>query len=420
MEADVIMSQQELHRVPVITAVLAKQLCQAEAAQMLGLSTRQVRRLSRWLQQEGPAGLAHRARGRPSNARLAPRVRERALTLIRQHYPDFGPTLASEMLAARHQIRLSEETLRGWMRQAGLWAGRRRPRPHRAWRERAACLGQLVQLDGSHHAWLEARGPRLVLMGYVDDATGRVWARFYPSEDLPAAFDSFGRYARRYGLPQAVYLDKHTIYRSPKTPTLEEQLAGQWPQSQFERALAELGVRMIHAHSPQAKGRVERLFGTLQDRLVKSLRLAGAQTLPEANRHLQGFLSAYNARFRRAARELADLHRPVPPTLQLDQILCVQEARIVANDDTIRVQGQHLQLRAPNGQSLAQRRVTVLLRADGRRRVLDGQAALAATPLPPPRPRQTGLPRRRGRVQPPPLSHPWRRYPRPNVEVARA
>jgi hypothetical protein len=257
-------------------------------------------------------------------------------------------------------------------------------------------------------------------MGYVDDATGRVWARFYPSEDLTAAFDSFQRYSQRYGLPQAVYLDKHTIYRSPKTPTLEEQLAGQVPQSQFERALAELGVQLIHAHSPQAKGRVERLFGTLQDRLVKALRVAGACTLPEANRHLGGFLGAYNARFMRQAAQAGDVHRPVPAELRLEQILCVKEERIVANDDTIRVHGQRFQLRAPDGRSLAQRRVTILLARSGRRRILDGRNPLAAHPLPAPLPRRLELPRRRGRVQRPSPSHPWRRYPRPQFDGARA
>lgn len=419
MEADsIIMSQRELHRVPVLQAVLAKQMSQREAARTLSVSTRQIRRWLRRVQDDGPAGLAHRARGRPSNARIPTAQREQALALIRQSYPDFGPTLASETLAARHGMRFSEETLRGWMRQAGFWAGRRRPRPHRQWRERKACLGELVQLDGSHHAWLEARGPRLVLMGYVDDATGRVWARFYPAEDLAAAFDSFRRYSQRYGLPQAVYLDKHTIYRSPKSPTLDEQLAGQAPQSQFQRALAELGVRLIYAHSPQAKGRVERLFGTLQDRLVKSLRLAGASTLTEANRHLGGFLAAYNRRFMRAPAQPADVHRPLPSALPLNQILCVKESRIVANDDTIHVEGQRLQLRAAEGHSLAQRRVTVLWRADGRRCVLDGQTPLAAHPLPPPPPRRLRPPRR-GRGYMPAPDHPWRQYPRRFEVVAR-
>ena len=417
MELDMItMRQRELQRLPVIDSVLAKQITQVEAARCLGLSDRQIRRLQGRRQREGPQGLAHRARGRPSNRRLPATLQHQVVTLVRDRYPDFGPTLAGEKLAEVHKIRLSDETLRQWMRQAGLWAGRRRPRPHRQWRERAACRGQMVQLDGSHHDWLEGRGPRLVLMGYVDDATGRVYARFYPSEDLAAALDSFQRYCRLYGVPQSVYLDKHTIYRSPKEPTLEEQLQGRDPQSQFERALTELGVRVIHANSPQAKGRVERLFGTLQDRLVKELRLAAVRGLPAANGRLQGFLPAYTARVARPARQPADLHRPLPPGMRLDQILCIKEPRVVANDGTIQLNAHHLQLRAPGVRSLAKQRVTVTITPRGRTTVLyEGRAlpyrVLPMRPRPTSRPTPPARPRRRGGpARPPAPDHPWRQF----------
>ena len=407
------MSQQELQRVPVVQAVCTKQMTQVEAAHGLGLSTRQVRRLQHRFAQEGPQGLAHRARGRPSNARTPVARRTQALTLIRTRYPDFGPTLAGEMLRTHHQLSVSDETLRQWMRTEGLWAGRRRARPHRQWRERSACLGQMIQMDGSHHAWLEARGPRLVLMGYIDDATGTVWARLYPSEDLPAAFDSVRRYSRHSGLPQAVYLDKHTIYRSPKTPTVEDQLRGTWPQSQFERALAQLGVRVIHANSPQAKGRVERLFRTLQDRLVKALRLAGCTTLAEANRVLPHFLRAYNRRFARPARQPGNLHRPVPAGQRLESILCIHQPRVVANDGTVQLNGQRLQLVPSTCRSLAQRRVTVTQRATGQLHVLcEGMVVphrvLPVIPprlVPPVRPRSICVSRRAHR---PAADHPWR------------
>lgn len=410
------MSPQELHRLPVLRAVLTKQMTQIEAATGLGLSTRQVRRLQQRVARDGPGGLAHRARGRRSNARTPVARRAEVLALIRTHYPDFGPTLVSEHLAQHHQRSFSAETVRQWMRAAGLWAGRRRPRPHRQWRERRACAGQLVQMDGSHHAWLEDRGPRLVLMGYVDDATGRVYARFYPSEDLAAVFDSFGRYCRRYGMPQAVYLDKHTLYRSPKIPTLAEQLAGTVPQSQFERALAALGVQVIHADSPQAKGRVERLFRTLQDRLVKTLRLARVTTLADANRVLRLFLMAYNRRFTRAARQPGDCHRPVPHGLRLAHILCVHQPRVVANDDTIQIHGQRLQLQPRDRQAVAHRRVTVALRAPGRLQVLTGSTNIPYRRLPAARPRPSPVrprpPTGRRRYAPPPATHPWRRSAR--------
>lgn len=407
------MSQKELQRVPVLEAVIARQITQGEAARAVGLSPRQVRRLQARFQREGPRGLAHRSRGRPSNRRLPARRHRQVLALLREHYSDFGPTLAAEKLAERHGLHLSDETLRQWMRGAGLWAGRRRPRPHRQWRERRACYGQLVQLDGSHHAWLEGRGPKLVLMGYIDDATGKAYAHFYDAEDLPAALDSFHRYCRLYGLPQAVYLDKHTIYRSPKAPTVEEQLQGQVPQSQFERALAELGVQVIHANSPQAKGRVERLFKTFQDRLVKELRLAKIVTQAAANQFLGGFLPTYNRRFARAPREPGNLHRPVPPGMRLADVLCEKRPRVVANDGTIAFRGQRLQLYPPGLRPLARRGVTVTISPRGRLQVLHDGRALAYRPVaaPPPRPAApVRMRERRGGARTPAPDHPWRHF----------
>ena len=369
-----------------------------------------MRRLQGRLKAEGPPGLVHRSRGRPSNRAKPKKLRAQALALIREKYADFGPTLASEQLAQAHRIHLSDETLRRWMRAEGLLAGRRRPRPHRQWRERAACRGQM---DGSHHDWLEGRGPRLVLMGYVDDATGRVYARFYDSEDLPAALDSFGRYCRLYGAPQSVYLDKHTIYRSPGPTNLKNQLEGKVCQSQFERALSQVGVRVIHANSPQAKGRVERLFKTLQDRLVKELRLAEVRTRVEANRFLEGFLGAHNRHFSRPARQAGNLHRQVSSRL-LGQALCVQEPRVVANDGTVQIQGRRQQLQPPGLRPLAKKGVTVTISPKGQLRVLyQGQEmryrTLAAAPKPPPKPAASELPRTWRRYTPPP-NHPWRKF----------
>lgn len=382
MGADVIaMSAKELQRLPVLEAVIQRQTRQVEAAACLGLSARQVRRLQGRLKAEGPKGLKHRSRGRESNRAKPATLRVQALALIREKYVDFGPTLASEKLAQQDRVRVNDETLRRWMRAEGLLAGRRRPRPHRQWRERSACRGQMVQLDGSHHDWLEGRGPRLVLMGYVDDATGRVYGRFYDSEDLPAALDSFKRYAQLYGLPQSVYLDKHTIYRSPGPRRNENRQATPVMQSQFERALSQLGVRVIHANSPQAKGRVERLFKTLQDRLVKELRLAGVKNLAEANRFLGGFLRVYNKRFTRPARQSGNLHREVSSRL-LNQALCVQESRVVANDGTIQIQRQRLQLLPPGLRPLAQKGVTVTISPKGRMGVLYEGKELAYRVLP--------------------------------------
>lgn len=414
----VTMSQKELQRVPVVESVLAKQVTQVEAAVCLELSTRQVRRLERRFEREGLGGLAHRSRGRRSNRAKPPKIRAQVLALIREKYPDFGPTLASEKLEERDKIVVSDETLRLWMRAEGLWAGRRRPRPHRQWRERRACYGQMVQMDGSHHDWLEGRARKLVLMGYIDDATGKAYARFYDSESLPAALDSFKRYSRLYGLPQSVYLDKHTIYRSPKEPTVEDQLQGKDPQSQFERALSELGVKMIHANSPQAKGRIERLFKTLQDRLVKEMRLSHIKTLEEANRFLKGFLARYNRRFSKAPRQPGNLHRPAPVGKVLDQVLCVKEPRVVANDGTIRINGERLQLLPSGLRPLAKKGVTVTISPKGRMGVLYEGKELAYRVLPEePRLKVEPEPFAAARSFPqmahkPAANHPWREFAR--------
>src|SRR4029453_7230222 len=212
---------------------------------------------------------------------------------------------------------------------------------HRQWRPRRSCFGEMVQLDGSHHDWLEGRGPKLVLMGYIDDATSTVEARFYDHEGTVPALDRFRSWVEPSGIPCSVYLDKHTTYRSPQTPTVEDQLQGrERSQSQFQRAMSKLGVEVIHAHSPAAKGRIERLFQTLQDRLVKELRLAGASTLAEANQVLERYLPLYNQRFRVQAAQPTDLHRRVPVRLDLDTVLCLKTQRRLNADSTVQHDGQ--------------------------------------------------------------------------------
>lgn len=238
-EDTVTMSSKELRRVHVIRQVLAKQLTQVQAGALLGLTDRQIRRLLQRVRHEGDRGLVHRTRGRPSNRRMAAPIKATLLRLYATQYGDFGPTLAAEKLAERHGITISEETLRGWLLAQGVTHFQRCQRPHRAWRERKAHVGALVQLDGSHHDWLEERGPRCVLMAYIDDASSRVCARFYAYEGTIPAMDSFRHYVLHYGLPLALYTDQHTTYRSPAEPALAEQLAGTAPQSQFGRALRE-------------------------------------------------------------------------------------------------------------------------------------------------------------------------------------
>ena len=335
------MKPHEIKRLHLIGQALEGKISQQQAAEVAGLSARQMRRLMKRVKEEGERGILHRRRGKPSNRRIADKRKQRILALFEKHYGDYGPTLASEKLQQRHQIGVHPETLRLWLRQARLPYKQRRARPHRQWRQRRSCFGQMVQMDGSHHDWLEGRGPKLVLMGYIDDATNTVEARFYDHEGTVPALDSFRRWVKRYGLPCSVYLDKHTTYRSTRTPSLEEQLEGrERSQSQFQRAMSELGVEVIHAHSPAAKGRVERLFQTLQDRLVKELRLAKAATLSEANQVLDNYLPVHNQRFRVLAAEPTDLHRRVPPGLDLDRVLCLKTPRRLNADSTVQHEGR--------------------------------------------------------------------------------
>lgn len=361
------MSIREAKRLSIIDQVSRGQIRQRKGARLLGLSTRQVRRLVRRVREEGPRGAIHRSRGRPSNRRTAPETRARILKLCSSTYEGFGPTLASEKLAERDGIEISPETLRLWFIDQEVTYRRRKKRPHRQWRERKEHFGELVQMDGSHHDWLEGRGPRLVLMGYIDDATGRVFARFYEYEGTFPALDSFGRYVRRYGLPQAIYLDRHSTYKSTGKPTIEDELNNRRPRSQFERAMSDLGVRVIHANSPQAKGRVERLFRTFQDRLVKEMRLEGISSLAEANLFLARYLPKHNRRFSVPAAQEADVHRRVPEGTDLNSILSIRERRVVRKDGTVAFGGRLYQLRDPGRLS----RVTVETRIDGSLRFSD-------------------------------------------------
>jgi hypothetical protein len=328
-------SQEELRRLHVVRKVQEKVIKQVDAGEILGLSSRQIRRMVKRVGVEGPRGIVHRSRGRLSNRAFSGQVKDQVIELYREKYTGFGPTLAAEKLLEGDGIEWSEETLRGWLLGSGDWKKRRRRRGHRQWRERKGHCGEMVQMDGSHHGWLEGRGPECVLMGYIDDATGRGFGRFYEYEGTLPAMDSFGRYIHRYGIPLKVYLDKHTTYKSNGKPTLEEELAGIEPLSEFERALKELGVEVIHAHSPQAKGRIERFFGTLQDRLVKEMRLKGIQTVEEANRFLEEYWPEFNRRFAVDPKEKGDLHRPVPRGLKLADVLCIQVKRALRNDFTV-------------------------------------------------------------------------------------
>ena len=344
MEDILIMRSKEARRLHIIEQVIEKHLSQQQAAEHLGISVRQIRRLKKRRVEEGERGRCHRSRGKPSNRRIALKRKETILALYSEQYAGFGPTLAAEKLSERDGISLSDETLRLWLAAEGIAYPSRKKRPHRRWRQRRAQFGELLQMDGSHHDWLEGRGPHCVLMAYIDDATSRVYARFYAYEGTYPAMDSFRRYIRRYGVPLGIYLDKHSTYKSTAKQTEEEQLLDVKPMSQFQRSLTELGVEVIHADSPQAKGRVERLFRTFQDRLVKEMRLKKIASIEEANRFLEGYLVIYNRRFRVVAAKAGDLHRAAPPARELDRMLCIKSERVLRRDWTLSYEGRLYQV----------------------------------------------------------------------------
>jgi hypothetical protein len=362
MEGDRIeMSQRDRDRLKVMAPVLDGKRTQREAARLLKLSDRQVRRIVRKLQAQGDAAIVHRLRGRPSNRRIDPARRQEVVAQYKKQFEGFGPTLAAEKLAERG-LPVAVRTLRDWLLAKGLWQRHRTRDKHRQRRERRPCRGELVQADGSHHDWLEGRGPRMVLLVMIDDATSQALARFYPAETTEGYMDLLGRYLRRQGRMVALYVDGDSVFRSQTRHPEDPQPI----LTQFGRALQDLAIDLIQAHSPQAKGRVERFNATAQDRLVKELRLAGASTLEKANQVLEDvFLPWFNGHCTVEPHSPNDAHRPLHRSMDLDAILSIQLKRRVANDYTIRLDNRVYQLLPPPWPGLRGGRVTVQRRLDG-------------------------------------------------------
>lgn len=343
------MSSRELERVEVMGRVASGGLKLKQAAEMLELSYRQTKRLWRKYREKGREGLKHGHAGRPSNRGKPEQQRRRALRLIREKYSGaeeerFGPTLAAEHLAEEDGIVVDHETLRRWMLGEGLWGRQRRRKKHCQRRERKAHFGELVQLDGSFHDWLEGRGPRGCLMNMVDDATGETVARMGKEETIWAAVEVLRAWIERYGVPRTLYTDWKNVYK--RKATAAEQLRGQAPRTQFGRMCQKLGIRIIAASTPQAKGRVERIHGVHQDRLIKKLRRKGIATYEAANEYLeQAYLAEHNRRFARVAAEPEDYHRRKPRARELGQIFRLETERAIGNDWVIRHHGRYLQLR---------------------------------------------------------------------------
>jgi transposase len=327
------LTMEELDRLQIMTRIAERRLTRRRAAAVLGLSERQVRRLYRAFRRDGAQALASRRRGRPSNRRLAPATRDQALTLVRERYVDFGPTFAHQKLTEEHGCVFSVETLRGWLTAAGLWVPRaQRARRSQPPRPRRACLGELVQIDGSEHAWFEERGPVCTLLVYVDDATSRLMELCFAA--VESTFDYFRatrRYLERHGKPMAFYSDRLSVfhvYARDRAPTGRGL-------SQFGRALRELNIELLCARSPAAKGRVERANGTLQDRLVKELRVRGLHDPVAAAPFLPEFIADYNRRFAKPPAVAYDAHRPLRPEDNLGELFTLQEPRRISRQLTV-------------------------------------------------------------------------------------
>lgn len=332
----IIMSQREIKRYDIIKRVINKELDETGAAELLNLSARQIRRLKKRVKDKGAQGLVHKNRGRTSNRKIPDHERQKIAGLIKEHYFDFGPLLASEKLWERHKIKRNKGTVRNIMMEEGIWKSKvKKKEKHRAWRQRKASFGEMVQYDGSYEYWLEDRGDKCCLLASIDDANSRVWMKFDKHEGVEPTFNFWREYIQAFGKPYSIYVDKFSTY------SMNHKLAKENPDTltQFQRAMeTDLNIEVIHAQSAQAKGRIEKLFKTLQDRLVKELRLNSISTIEGANKFLkEDFLPRFNAKFMVEPRTKADLHKKLTEqeANRLDSIFSRQCQKTVRNDFTI-------------------------------------------------------------------------------------
>ena len=361
------MGEKERLRGKILEMVVQGQMTLKAASVTLRVSYRQSKRLLSAYREKGDAGLVHGNCGKKSNNSLPAQVRERAVRAYRDRYHDFGPTFAAEKLAEVEVVFVSVGTLRNWLIASGDWHGRRRGREYRSRRERQARFGALVQFDGSHHRWFEGRGRPCCLMTMIDDATNTRVSRFFEQETIEAAMTVFSCWIRTYGIPDALYCDKKNAFVLTREPTDAELLAGiTEPKSHFGRACGKLGVTVIAANSPQAKGRVERNHGVDQDRLVKELRLAGISTIAEANRFLQEtYLPKMNRKFARPAADREDAHVPLGE-VSLKDIMCLEHERVVGGDYVVRFEKRLFQIQERNRKLPRPKdRVVVRVQLDG-------------------------------------------------------
>lgn len=386
-------SYREMERLKIITRINEGDLTVVEAATALDIGERQMYRVLQRYRAEGEAGLVHRLRGRLANAAYPVEVRTKAIRLYHEQYSDYGPTLFAEKLEEYHDLTVSRQTVTRWLISASLWAGSRKKRPHRKKRIPRSAIGSLIQFDGSVHDWFEGRGPKCCLLVAIDDASNRIMPRFVPVEDTVHVLAFWRDYVQRYGIPAEIYTDKHAAYRDPENP---QRL------TQFGRALATLNIRHVIAHSPEAKGRVERVNRTLQDRLLRTLREHNISSIEEANRFLERHYSVkHNRRFAHLD-SLSDIHRS-SKGIDVNNIFCHEETRSVNHDWTITVHAQYVQL-LRSKMPLPPPRTKVIVRhwLDGSLHIFWNEHELRFKKL-------TLKPYRERRPpQPPSKHHPWR------------
>lgn len=411
------MSEKELRRGELLSRVNRGEMKLREAAERLGVSYRQAKRLSKRYREGGTAALKHGNAGRRSNRAKPEPLRERTLELVRERYgggdrEGFGPTLAAEHLAAEHGIEVDHETLRRWMLEERLWRRRRKRKAHRRRREAKAHFGELLQLDGSHHRWLEGRGEKGCLMNLVDDATGQAMCLFAAQETTWAAADVLERWVRLYGIPQAIYCDWKNVYQ--RRATAREALEGIAPETQFGGMCAKLGIELIPASSPEAKGRVERHHGTHQDRLVKKMRLLGIADYEAANRYLEEkYLAEHNGRFAREPASAADCHVKLRRQ-DLRRVFCLEQERVVSRDFVVRYENRWLQLKVRRNQPVwPGTRVRLEQWRDGSLHVAHEGREISFEEIAQPEPKPKPAPAAKRpvvRVKPK-ADHPWKRFP---------
>lgn len=418
------LTQRDVDRLKVLHLAIQKRITQTKAGELLDLSREWVNHLCRKIKKKGDRAIIHGLRGQPSNHQLPTGLADKAIGKIKERYSDFHPTFATEKLLELDNIKLSNETVRRLMIAANLWEDRKRKATHREWRERKDCPGEMIQMDGSDHAWFEDRGNKGILLAAIDDATSEIFLRFTEHEDTRNLMQFSRTYMKKFGKPRSFYVDKDSIYKTNRQPNLEEELQGKkYALTQFTRAMeVDLDVKVINAGSPQAKGRVERLFKTLQDRLVKELRLAGISAIPAANRFLdQTYLSKHNQKFSVPPKNKTDIHGPVGKTeAELDAIFSFQEERVLCNDYTIRWRTRIFQVEKHQPYFLLPRtKVLVEERLNGEIKIRYKGKYLKMHEIDPEKYQRPKLPAKSTqplkpapprKYLPPPSNHPWRAW----------